>query len=173
MPEPRRDERKTTDGPAGHGVTERPVPPAESPFFIDFNIGRSKGQRVVTVPLQRWRSRRHLAASLPPITMSQRIGTVLSKQGRFGTLEIPSSEWEEFRQVVESLGASMYLKDKGPRERGLFLDVPYVGPCYLVGVEFPDGLDQDEVIAVVDPALASIVNRHRAPHVQGNVLKPA
>ena len=98
--------------------------------------------------------------------MSQRIGTILPKQSRFGTLEIPASDWNEFRQVVEGLGARMYLNEPVHGERGLFLGGPFEAPCYLVGVEFPDGLDPNEVIAAVEPALASVVNRHRAPHVQ-------
>ena len=160
---PTPEHRSTTGDRRALGVSaKRPSvpPPALTPFDRDLALGRRENQPVVTIPPLRGHPGRQSTVTSLPTLMPQRIGTILPKHGRFGTLDIPTSSWNELRDVISGLGARMYLNEPLPGERGTFLGSLFEAPCYLVGVEFADGVDPDEVIAAVDPVLAAIVERH-------------
>ncbi|MEO6324106.1 MAG: hypothetical protein ABIT01_07100 [Thermoanaerobaculia bacterium] len=95
--------------------------------------------------------------------MSHRIGKILPKQVGSLALEIPASDWDRVRRVIEGLGATMYLNEPDPGERGVFIGHEYQAPCYLFGIQFGDHLEATDIVDAVDPVLSSIIDHHLTP----------
>jgi len=127
---------------------------------IDLTLGRKEASRVVTDAHQRWHTGRRPTAPLTPTTVSHRIGKILPKQLGSGVLEIPASDWDRVRRVVEGLGATMYLNEPESGERGVFLGHEYEAPCYLFGIEFGDDLEAADIVEAVEPVLSSIIDHN-------------
>lgn len=83
-----------------------------------------------------------------------------------GRLSIPADDWASLRSALqERFHATLLVSETGVNPFLVLGHEKGGMPCLLVGLEFPEDVDQDDLVEFLDPLLKQLITR--------NIVAPA
>ena len=120
-------------------------------------LDRAKTPGTVTA-----RSPQSLPSVIPlTLTAMNRLRTHIPLYQPGGCVSIPSDDWASLRSALqERFNATLLVSETavnpflviGHEKQGL--------PCLLIGLEFPEDVDQDDLVRFLDPQLQQLITRN-------------